>query len=70
MHTRAHTVTHAHTSIMTIQNLYTTENGQRGSIQKLDTDEDSTTERKGWQVCSFGKRNVLGFDRKESREAF
>ena len=33
-------------------------------------DEDSSTERKTWQVYTFGKRNALKFDLKESGERF
>ena len=33
-------------------------------------DEDSSTEQKTWQVCSFGKRNVFRLHLNESREGF
>ena len=36
----------------------------------METDEYSSTERKTWQVYSFGKRNAVRFDLKESREGF
>ena len=38
------------------------------AANRLETDEDSSTERKTWQTYSFGKRNVLRFDLNESRE--
>ena len=34
--------------------------------QRLETEEDSNTQRKTWQVYCFGKRDVLRFDLKES----
>ena len=39
-----------------------------GRKQRLETDENSSMKRKTWQVYSFGKRYVLRFDLKESRE--
>ena len=35
-----------------------------------ETDEDHSVQWKTWQVYSFGKRYVLKFDLKESREGF
>ena len=60
-------------SILTIQNSFYTQLKTR-TKQRLETDEemdeDSSTKRKPWRVCSFGKRNVLRFDLNESRESF
>ena len=68
-HAHAHTPTHTHmhtqhTSILTIQNLIYTQHRQQG----LEAEEDSSMERKTWQVYSFGKRKVLRFDLNEPRE--
>ena len=52
IHTHAHT--HAHTSVVTIQNLIYAQL-KTGSKQRPETDEDSSTERKAWQVYSLGK---------------
>ena len=38
--------------------------------QGLGAEKDSTSERKTWQVYCFGKRHVLRFDLKESRQGF
>ena len=59
MHT--HALATAHMSIVTIQNLIYTQL-KTGSKQRLEMNEDSSTQRKTWQVYSFGKRNVLRFD--------
>ena len=50
--THMHTLTHRHphnTSILTIQNLIYTQLGT-GTKQRLETNEDSSTVRKKWQV--------------------
>ena len=41
-----------------------------GSKRKLKMDEDSSTEKKTWQVHSFGKRNVFRLHLNEPREGF
>ena len=74
-YTHTHTYTHrhtqapAHTSVVTIQNLIYAQL-KTGSKQRLETDEDSSTEQKAWQVYSFGKINVLRFDLDVSRHGF
>ena len=70
-HTHYHTThnqphnTHTHMSLLTLQNLIYTQL-KTGSKQRLETDEDSSTEQKTWQVYRFwGRRNVLRCDLKE-----
>ena len=43
---------------------------QMGSKQRLETDEDSSTEWKAWRVYSFGKITVFRLHLNESREGF
>ena len=38
--------------------------------QGLGAEKDNTSERKTWQVYCFGKRHVLRFDLKETRQGF
>ena len=66
-HTHIHTQAPAHTSILTIQNFMYTQL-KTGSRQRLETDEDSSTERKIWLYIVLGKINVLRFDLNESPE--
>ena len=65
-HTHTHThLTHTHMSLLTLRNLIYTQL-KTGSKQRLETDEDSSTEQKTWQVYRFwGRRNVLRCDLKE-----
>ena len=73
-HTRTHTHTEApaHTSmILTRQNLCTTQKWAANTFEMdEETAEDCSMKWKTWQVYSFGKRTVLRFDLKESREGF
>ena len=55
MHTHPGTHTHEH-SDYTKLNLHIL---KMGSKQRLELDEDSSTEQKTWQVYSFGKINVF-----------
>ena len=64
---RTHTEAPAHTSILIIQNLTYTQL-KTGSKQRLETNEDSSPERKTWQVYSLGKRNCVRLHLNESRE--
>ena len=65
--THTHTEAPAHMRILTIQNLiYTQLKGQ----QRHEAEENITVEWKTWQVYCLGKRSVLRFDLKESREGF
>ena len=50
-----HTEAPAHTSILTIPNLSYTQL-KTGNKQRLETDEDSSTERRTWQVYNFGEK--------------
>ena len=71
-HAHAHTEAPAHTSmILTRQNLCTTQKWAANSFEMdEETDEDRSMKWKTWQGYSFGKRAVLRFDLKESREGF
>ena len=69
LHVYTHTKAPTYTSMLTTQNLISTQL-KSGSKQQLEMDEDSSMEQKTWLVYSFGKRNVLRFDLKESREGF
>ena len=62
-YTRTYTEAPAHTNILTTRL-------KTGSKRGLDVDDDSSTEQKIWQVCSFGKRNVFRLHLTESREGF
>ena len=64
-----HTQAPTYTSMLITQNLISTQL-KSGSKQQLEMDEDSSMEQKTWLVYSLGKRNVLRFDLKESREGF
>ena len=54
---RTHARTHARTGILAIHNLIYTQL-KADSKQRLETDEDSSTEQKTREVYSFGQRNV------------
>ena len=57
IHTHTHRGTHTHEhSDYTKLNLHSL---KMGSKQRLELDEDSSTEQKTWQVYSFGKINVF-----------
>ena len=62
--------TPAHRSILTIQNLIYTQLKTVSKRRLVETNEDSSTEWKTWQVYSFQKRNVLRFDLKGSKRGF
>ena len=68
---RAHTHTHTHTRAYRQywQSIIYTQL-KTGGKQRQEKEGDSSTERKTWQVYSFGKRNILRFDLNESREGF
>ena len=59
--TTLNTPTHQHTGYTKLK---------MGSKQRLERDEDSSTEWKAWQVYSFGKITVFRLRLNESREGF
>ena len=68
----AKTHTHRHSNTHNLQN-YTKLNLQpteTGNKQGHEADEDSSAERKIWQVCCFGHRNIWKLEFIESSEGF
>ena len=68
-HTRTHTHTHTHTHEHTDYTKLNWHNLKRAA-NRLEMDDDSSTERKTWRVDSFGKRNVSRLHLNEPREGF
>ena len=66
-HACKHSQAPSHASLLTIQSLIYTQL-KTDSEQRLETDEDSSTERKIWLYIVLGKINVLRFDLNESPE--
>ena len=69
-HIHAHTHLHTYTSMLTIPNLIYTQLKKWAESRGLRQMTTAVPNEKIWQVYSFGKRNVLSFDLKESREGF
>ena len=69
--TCTHTHTHRHLHAWAFQ-LYKAKYTQlkTGCKQRLEMDEDSSTEQKTWHVYSFGKRNVFRLHLNKSSEGF
>ena len=69
IHVHAHTHRHLHTCALKLYKAQPTQ-FKMGSNQRPETDEDSSTEQKTWQVYSFGKNNNFRLYLNESRDSF
>ena len=72
MHTHAHACTRMHTHARTHAHTHIHTHAQlkKGGKQRLEMDEDSSTEQKTLHVYNFGKSNVIRLNLNESRENF
>ena len=64
-HARTHARTHTHTQASAHASISSIQDNKQG----LQAEDDSSSERKTWQIYCFGNRNLLRFDLKESRDS-